>query len=154
MLLPADFRHQAADKTRSLRAFWPCFTGTPFAIRARMGRQSTSTAAPSADPPAKGRTCEGTPFLRLQREKPHPTIARGAGPLHDLVSPTPYEDDRRGEVVITGTSILADPKAKPHPTIARGGQAGDPGADWHRPVRRSPCPERKEAAIEEVLDRK
>jgi hypothetical protein len=38
-------------------------------------------------------------LLRYQQKKPHPTIARGAGLLHNLFSPTPAIDDGRGEVV-------------------------------------------------------
>ena len=55
-----------------------CGTLALFAIWARIERQFTNCGAVRRLL-AKGRIWEGTHFLRLQREKPHPTITRGAG---------------------------------------------------------------------------
>src|SRR5439155_5182307 len=67
-------------KARYLRSFWPGFAVILFAIRTRMGRQFTRTAACRPHNfAAEGRTWQEGSIFAAAEAKPHPTIARGAG---------------------------------------------------------------------------
>jgi hypothetical protein len=79
--LAGDFLLSIVRKERSLRSFWLFFAEALFALRAHMGRQSTSTAAPSVRPPSKGRNLVGIRICGSgSRDKsPTPRLRVGRG---------------------------------------------------------------------------
>lgn len=99
--LAGDFLLSIVRKERSLRAFRHFFALVAFAIRARLGRKFTGTAARPCDPHSKGRNLVGTRFVAgstLEAKAPPHDCAWGGAVAPTSHSRTPAKTTR-GEVV-------------------------------------------------------
>jgi hypothetical protein len=117
------FSCRSGPEARYLRSFWPGFTSEAFAIRTPKERDFSSTTAPSARrrprgavraaPSARphwrkdGLDAESSIRVPAEEERPHPTIARGAGPLHRPRIPERPRRRREGRWCLTESSLGA-----------------------------------------------